>query len=353
MARVSLRKSVSYTSPPHAVGELLATEKITREISRRDITHCRAWSELVESDLLMRLFLLFAFLGICTILLTKYTHRPVARKHAPSEFAGVWVEQNPAKGHGAMRVKLVPEGSQLAVYLSYSQIFEGDILNVAKINDNKATFTLREGCAKTYQTPGYSYDNPGESVWSFSLEKTSESGSSRGPRLFYTDETRWTAPCGGHPVGTERTAKVLERVPSPTFTGQFAPDLTLPDLDGHEVKLSGLRGKVVILDFWATWCGPCRQALPFTELLHRGLKDHALVVLGVDNEPAETARRFVAQQGYTFPTLVDAKDTAWKLFNIEGVPTTIVIDGEGKVVYYALGHNAEKLRDVLRGLGAW
>jgi peroxiredoxin len=300
----------------------------------------------------MRLFLLFAFLMICTIILTKHAHRPAARKHTPSEFAGVSVEQNPANGQRAMRVKFTPQGAQLAVYLSYFHVFDGRIFGVAKISDIKATFTLRQDCAKRFQTPGYSYDNPGQNVWSFSLEATTERSSSRGPRLFHTRDTKWTSPCGGHPIGTERNAEmVLERVAS--LTGQVAPDFTLADLDGHEVKLSGLRGKVVVLDFWATWCGPCRHALPFTELLHRGLKDKALVVLGVDNEPAETARRFVAQQGYTFPTLLDPKDTAGKLFHIEGFPTTIVIDWEGKVAYYALGHDPEMLHDVLQELGAW
>jgi peroxiredoxin/outer membrane lipoprotein-sorting protein len=147
--------------------------------------------------------------------------------------------------------------------------------------------------------------------------------------------------------------RLLSRAAPLTFTGRPAGDFTLPDLDGREVKLSHLRGKVVLLDFWGAWCGYCREALPGIEMLHRGLKDKGLVVLGVDAEPAEIAREYVAKQGYTFPTLVDAKETVVNLFHIEGWPTTIVIDREGKVAYYASGYEAEKLRDALRGLGVW
>src|SRR5271157_781502 len=115
---------------------------------------------------------------------------------------------------------------------------------------------------------------------------------------------------------------VLSREAPLTSVGKLAGDFTLPDLDGREVTLSNLRGKVVLLDFWGTWCGPCREALPGIEMLHRGLKEKGLVVLGVDNEPAETARQYMAKQGYTFPTLVDAKEIAGKLFHVGGYPTT-------------------------------
>ena len=77
------------------------------------------------------------------------------------------------------------------------------------------------------------------------------------------------------------------------------------------------------------------------------------MVMGIDAEAPELAREYVAKQGYTFPTLVDAQETVVNLFHIEGWPTTIVVDREGKVVYYNSGHDAEKLRDALRDLRIW
>jgi peroxiredoxin len=305
---------------------------------------------LIDSDRLMRLILLLAVPLAITLLLSKYTYKPVTDKQT-AQFAGVWVERNPPGDH-PIRVKFTPRGSQLEVSLSVSQVFGENGSSIATIKDNKATIRQRTECGKSYQHPGYNYDNPGETVWSFSPEETTGSGYS--PRLFFTVETNRTVPCGDRTAGTERMSRVLEREEaSPTLSGQVAPDFALPDLDGHAVKLSSLRGKVVLLDFWATWCVPCRQALPFTELLHRSLREKGLVVLGVDNELAQTTRNFVTRHGYTFPTLIDAKESVTKQFHVEGFPTTIVIDGEGKVAYLGLGHDAEKLRNVLRRLGVW
>ena len=137
-----------------------------------------------------------------------------------------------------------------------------------------------------------------------------------------------------------------------SMTGKPAPDFTLRDLDGREVHLSELRGKPVLLDFWATWCGYCRQALPSVELLHRSLKDK-LAVFGVDDEAPEVAREYLQKFGYTLPSLVDPNDRAVNLFHLGGWPTTILIDREGKIVFYEVGFESEKLRDALRAADIW
>ena len=139
-----------------------------------------------------------------------------------------------------------------------------------------------------------------------------------------------------------RNRHKLARAAPESLTGKPAPDFTLRDLDGREVRLSSLRGKPVLLDFWATWCGYCREALPGIEMLHRNLKGK-IAVFGIDNEAPELARDYLKKFGYSLPTLVDSKDQAVNAYHLEGWPTTVVIDGEGKVVYYESGSSPEKL----------
>jgi thiol-disulfide isomerase/thioredoxin/outer membrane lipoprotein-sorting protein len=152
-------------------------------------------------------------------------------------------------------------------------------------------------------------------------------------------------------TGAKNRREVARAAPE-SLTGKPAPDFTLRDLDGREVQLSALRGKPVLLDFWATWCGYCREALPSIELLHRGLKDK-VAVFGVDNEAAEVARDYLRKFGYTLPTLVDSKDTAVNLFHLDGWPTTVLIDSEGRIAFYEVGFEPEKVRDALRTVGIW
>ena len=137
-----------------------------------------------------------------------------------------------------------------------------------------------------------------------------------------------------------------------TLVGKPAPDFSLRDLDGRRVDLRTLRGKPVLLDFWATWCGYCREALPSVELLHRGLKDK-LAVFGINNEEPELAREYLQTYGYTLPTLVDSEDQAVNLYHLNGWPATVLIDRDGNVAFYAEGFESEQLRDALRAVGVW
>jgi thiol-disulfide isomerase/thioredoxin len=156
------------------------------------------------------------------------------------------------------------------------------------------------------------------------------------------------------PAGTQAKERTqLQRQAPVGMQDQPAPDFVLRDLDNREVRLSELRGKVVLLDFWATWCEPCRAAFPMIELLHRSYKEKGLVVLGIDNEPPQKAREFLKQYGYLTPSLVDANSDAAMKYRVGSIPTTVLIDREGKVAFYEAGFSYEQLRVALRLVGIW
>jgi peroxiredoxin/outer membrane lipoprotein-sorting protein len=151
-------------------------------------------------------------------------------------------------------------------------------------------------------------------------------------------------------------AKEVEafRKPRPTAIeiGSEAADFQLKDLEGREIQLKSLRGNVVLLNFWATWCGPCRVEMPVIEKLHQQLRGKGLRVFGVNDEEIETIREYVAEHEYSFPTLVDTDQQAMNLYRIRGIPTMVVIDREGKVAQYRMGLSREgDLRSWLRKAG--
>ena len=117
-----------------------------------------------------------------------------------------------------------------------------------------------------------------------------------------------------------------------------APDFTLPTLEGRTVTLSALRGQVVFLNFWATWCPPCREEMPSIERLHRELRAQGLVVLAVDvDESPERVAKFVKDFRLGFPVLLDAGSHVFSSYGAPGLPTTILIDRKGRVIGGALG----------------
>jgi thiol-disulfide isomerase/thioredoxin len=150
-----------------------------------------------------------------------------------------------------------------------------------------------------------------------------------------------------------RDRQQLRQQASASLIGSPAPELGLRDLNGAEVRIADLHGKVVLLDFWGTWCGYCREALPSIELLHRAAQSKGLAVLGIDAESAELARDYLAKYGYTFPSLVDSAGAVADRYRVNGWPTTVLIDRAGNVAYYAEGMAPEKLRDALLRLGIW
>ena len=111
-----------------------------------------------------------------------------------------------------------------------------------------------------------------------------------------------------------------------------APDFALQDLEGHAVSLNGLRGKVVLLDFWATWCGPCHESIPFFESLYEKNRRSGFVVVGIDEDAEEgDVRRFVRRTRMTYPVVMDASNRLMDDYQVAGLPTTFLLDPRGRV----------------------
>lgn len=141
----------------------------------------------------------------------------------------------------------------------------------------------------------------------------------------------------------------------PIAVGDLAPDFALKDLDGREVRLSALRGKVLVVDFWATWCGPCRAAMPFLDELHREYQAKAetkdsvvFLALNTGESDVENARRYFRDKGYGMTCLLEA-DAAQLAYRVSGLPSLFVIAPDGRVVFTDYGFGAEgyskRLRD--------
>ncbi len=117
-----------------------------------------------------------------------------------------------------------------------------------------------------------------------------------------------------------------------------APDFTLASLDGKQVTLSALKGSLVFVNFWATWCGPCQVEVPSLKALYEKLKAKGLVILGVDlSESAADVDKFVKDKGMTFPVLLDSDSAVGMIYASQSIPVTYVIDRAGTMLARKVG----------------
>jgi thiol-disulfide isomerase/thioredoxin len=116
------------------------------------------------------------------------------------------------------------------------------------------------------------------------------------------------------------------------------PDFSLDTLDGGKFKLSDQMGKPVIVNFWATWCPPCRAELPAFEEVYRNNRAKGLIVVGVDvAESSDVVAKYVAETGLTFPIALDVGGEATELYRIQGMPTTFFVGRDGRIHDMVIG----------------
>jgi peroxiredoxin len=131
----------------------------------------------------------------------------------------------------------------------------------------------------------------------------------------------------------------LGSLASSGLTGQPAPDFALKSATGENLRLSEYRGEVVMINFWATWCGPCRQEMPLLDDLHKRYSRVGFRLLGVNiDDDARRAMQMVEELGVSFPVLFDDTKAVSKLYQVEAMPVTILLDRAGTVRYIHHGY---------------
>jgi peroxiredoxin len=130
----------------------------------------------------------------------------------------------------------------------------------------------------------------------------------------------------------------LEAMGMAKLPGPPATDFTLPDLEGKQVSLQHYRGKLIFLNFWATWCIPCREEMPAMEHLHQTFQSQGLAILAVNlKESPEQVKAFMDKYHLSFTALLDQQGSVFRDYQVMGLPTTYLIDREGKLLARGVG----------------
>jgi thiol-disulfide isomerase/thioredoxin len=139
----------------------------------------------------------------------------------------------------------------------------------------------------------------------------------------------------------EATAEILLQMGIYAFQDRIpSEDFVLADLNGDDMTLAEQRGKVVFLNFWATWCGPCREEMPSMQTLYDELKDEGFEIVAVNvREDRDTASGFVEANGFTYPVLLDLDGRVTIRYGIRAYPTTYIVDRDGHVLGVRPGYN--------------
>jgi peroxiredoxin len=142
----------------------------------------------------------------------------------------------------------------------------------------------------------------------------------------------------GEMAATAPQQPQAEPPPSP-MEGKPVPDFTLPTLDGKTFNAASVRGKILFINIWATWCAPCREEMPSMERLYKQMKglDFEMVGISIDKDGKKAVAPFVKELGITFPILMDPQSATSAKFNITGVPETFLVNRDGTILHHLVG----------------
>lgn len=137
----------------------------------------------------------------------------------------------------------------------------------------------------------------------------------------------------------ERNSNKIQSNAGEAIEQKTAPDITVTALDGTALKLSSLKGKVVLLNFWATWCPPCREEIPSMMKLNSAMsgKPFQMLAVSIDEGGKPSLEEFFKSTGFTLPTYMDQANAAGKIYGITGVPESFLIDKKGIIVKKIIG----------------
>jgi peroxiredoxin len=137
------------------------------------------------------------------------------------------------------------------------------------------------------------------------------------------------------PLGSEQSESE-----APVAAGNQAANFKLEALDGHTVSLESLRGKVIFMNVWATWCGPCREEMPSMQTLYEDFKnnkDFVMLAVSQDTKGRSVVAPYVEKNGYHFTILLDPENKVSETYDMSGVPETFIIDRKGQIVAHHMG----------------
>ncbi len=149
-------------------------------------------------------------------------------------------------------------------------------------------------------------------------------------------------------------AGLLGMAGRPPLVGSPAPEIVLPDLQGKEVRLSDFRGKTVLLNFWATWCKPCKEEMPAMQASYDKLRDQGFVVLAVNElENTNKVIEHIRTHGHTFPVVMDHSNRIANRYGVVGLPASFLIDRQGIVREHIFGNllTEERIAELVRQYG--